>query len=313
MGRRSASLVDDIDKELASVNQETEETIGEIAKLRGDMLYYPLLLDATNTTMSHGVVKNVYEDLRERFGACGEQLMVAVRSAGGDIDAAYNLTTIFCRYGKDCLIVVVPRWAKSAATLLVCGGDEILMTPIAELGPLDLQITEFNPLDGRMEHFSPLHIKSTLDLISQQYADNKDKLADGLLNRLQFSLTLGAFTKSLDIGKEYVKKLLSRRMLQGDVEKAVAIAHKLVEGYADHNACITLEEAQEMGLNVNELTDDEVGYALKVERSQRRKTELIKEKKQKETEQKLRDLPPELVEELLNALRGQVSSIKEAA
>lgn len=307
MGKRSTGRTDDTDKELARVNKETEEAIGAIAKLRGDIPFFPLLLDATNTTMGHRVVDTVYENLRKRFGARGDHLMVVVASGGGNIDVAYNLAMLFRRYGKDRLIFVVPRWAKSAATLLVCGGDEILMTPIAELGPLDPQITEFNPLDGRMEHFSPLHIKSTLDLIAQQYADDKDKLADGLLNRLQFPLTLGAFTKSLDIGKEYAGKLLSTRMLKNDVDKVPMIADKLVEGYADHSACITLEEAQAIGLIASELTDDEIDHALNVERLQRRKRELINEKKRKETQQKLRDLPPELLDELLNTLRDQTS------
>jgi ClpP class serine protease len=38
------------------------------------------------------------------------------------------------------LVVVVPDQAKSAATLIALGADEILMGPASDLGPIDPQI-----------------------------------------------------------------------------------------------------------------------------------------------------------------------------
>ena len=107
---------------------------------------------------------------------------------------------MFRLFGSEKLTFIIPRWAKSAATLLVCGGDEILMTPVAELGPLDPQITVMNPLENRIEKFSPLHIESTLELIQVEFENGNSELANGLLQRLQFPLTLGRFKKSLELG-----------------------------------------------------------------------------------------------------------------
>jgi hypothetical protein len=91
-----------------------------------------------------------------------------------------------------------------------------------------------------------------LDLIAEQYKAGKTELADALIDKLQFPLTLGSFIKSLDIGREYLKRLLQSRMIPYDKEAVERIARELVEGYADHGACILCDEAQTLGLNVKQ-------------------------------------------------------------
>jgi hypothetical protein len=46
---------------------------------------------------------------------------------------------------------------------------KFFLTPVAELGPVDPQITMYNPLEERLEEFSPLDIDSTLDLIRDEF------------------------------------------------------------------------------------------------------------------------------------------------
>lgn len=41
-----------------------------------------------------------------------------------------------------------------------------------------------------------------------EFDRGNDKLANGLLQRLQFPLTLGGIKKSLEVGKEYLVRLL---------------------------------------------------------------------------------------------------------
>ena len=67
---------------------------------------------------------------------------IVLHTFGGDADAAYHIGRRLQRMvnEKHRLIFIVPRCAKSAGTLLVCSGDEVYMTPIAELGPVDAQI-----------------------------------------------------------------------------------------------------------------------------------------------------------------------------
>ncbi|MEW6717533.1 MAG: hypothetical protein AB1345_08525 [Chloroflexota bacterium] len=280
--------------ELTQINEQIESLIKKWIEVRDgipclSLLIDPRLIDAT-------LIDDVYDELRENFTEDDGRLDVIVHSGGGDIDAAYNLAQLLRRYGSKHLAFIVPRWAKSAATMLVCAGDKILMTPVAELGPLDPQITEMNPLEGRLERFSPLHIDSTLQLIRDEYSSGNAKLAEGLLQRLQFPLTLGKYRWAIKIGREYITKLLSSRMLKNKKDVVEDIAQNLTTGFADHAYCIGLEEAQKLGLAAEELTKEQTDIIWKLYRLAERRHELIKKKREEKTRKRLRDLPPEIRE-----------------
>ena len=173
-----------------------------------------------------------------------------------------------------------------------------MMTPVAELGPLDPQITQINTLEQRLERFSPLHVESTLELIRNEFAQGNNALAEGLLQRLQFPITLGSFKKSLEVGKQYAGKLLASRMLKDDADKASEIAIRLTEGYADHGFCINMDEAQALGLVVDELPANQLEIVWEIHKLARKKSALQDAKRKKEMEKKLKELPPELLEAL---------------
>ena len=279
---------------LTSIEKEIDNARKQLADIRNSECFPLLLGDAS---IRSTLVDRVYDELREAEYKC-KSLDVIIDSGGGDIDAAYNLALLFRRYGEEKLTFIIPRWAKSAATLLICAGDEILMTPVAELGPLDPQITEMNPLEQRVERFSPLHIESTLQLIRDEFKNGNSNLAEGLMQRLQFPLTLGSFKKSLDVGREYVEKLLSSRMLQGHGDKAKEIGKELTSGYADHSWCITIGEAQELGLNAHELEGDALDIVWNIHKLNREKEDLIRQEKQEKLKDQLKDIPPGLLDML---------------
>jgi hypothetical protein len=218
--------ISEAEKRISELEKQIEQKLNRLQEIKGGLLCFPFLgVDITNS-----LVDDVFEDLRTKYNECNGRLNVIVDSGGGNIDAAYNLAMLFRKYGADKLNFIVPRWAKSAATLLVCAGDSILMTPVAELGPLDPQITEFNPLERRLEQFSPLHIESTLDMIRQEYEKGNEKLADALMGRLQFPLTLGGFTKAHQIGAQYLIKLLKNAVFRrsSETERGCRAAYQRV-------------------------------------------------------------------------------------
>ena len=188
--------------EISEVEADITEAVNSLAATFDEpTVCYPLL--SVHEEITSATVDRVFDDLQEtaEIDQDESRLAVIVDSGGGNIDAAYNLACLFRRYGKRRLTYIVPRWAKSAATLLVCGGDSVMMTPVAELGPLDPQITELNPLEQRLERLSPLHIESTFALIRNEFEEGNKELAHELLQRLQFPITLGGFIKSLELGK----------------------------------------------------------------------------------------------------------------
>ena len=249
-------------------------------------------------------VDSVYDKLQDRFGfkPSDTELVIILESGGGDIDAAYNLANLLRKYGANGLKFIIPRWAKSAATLLACSGNEILMSPVAELGPLDPQITAMNPFEGRIEQFSPLHIESTLELIRNEYHNGHKELAEGLMQRLQYPLTLGSFKKSLELSKQYMEKLLTSGMLKDNPSEAAKVDERLTEGYADHGFCINIEEARTIGLAVNEIPEAYLSDAWKIHNLLHEKQRLEEERRREEMENRIGNLPPELRDILPNEL-----------
>ena len=281
-------------RSISSIENEIEDLCKKFAELRSSNCY-PLLIGSSK--IENALVDRVFDELRLLNNDC-KKLDVIVDSGGGDLDAAYNLALLFRRFGSESLTFVIPRWAKSAATLLICSGDEILMTPVAEIGPLDPQITAMNPLENRIEKFSPLHIESTLQLIRNEFESGHSKLAEGLLQRLQFPMTLGRFKKSLELGRDYLKKLLTSRMLQHDDTKAIDISERLTTGYADHSWSITINEAQELGLVAHNIDEEFLDIVWKIHKLNREKREKEKQENSKKIRQELKKIPPELLKNL---------------
>jgi ClpP class serine protease len=80
----------------------------------------------------------LFEELLCTVGA-EDELHILLSSPGGDGETAIRmLRAVHSRCRR--LVVVVPDQAKSAATLIALGADEILMGPASDLGPIDPQI-----------------------------------------------------------------------------------------------------------------------------------------------------------------------------
>jgi len=298
---RSEAEVKKIDKRLSQIDKEIISKIEEYSKKKKDTFCYPLL---GNTRITKDLVDDIFSELKDTFKQC-DKLDIIIDSGGGNIHAAYNLAMLLRKYSKKELNFIIPRWAKSAATLLVCGGDYIYMTPVAELGPLDPQIEVFSPLEDRLERFSPLDIESTLDLIRGEFKKGNEKLARGLISRLQFPLTLGSFKKSLDIGKQYLIKLLSTKMLSSSSskKKVEKIADNLTKGYASHEFCVNIDEAKAMGLKVKEIQNDYLDIIWEIHNLSREKKDLLDKKEEEKIKKIIKKLPPELTKKMPNILK----------
>ena len=250
-------------KEKISANIKNKEKIvsDKIKKLEElrERRCYPLLFDP-DTPIDSKLVGKIFYDLRKNFKDCDGTLDVLISSNGGEPDAAYNLAMLFRRCGSKDLNFIVPRMAKSAATILACASDKILMTPIAELGPLDVQTFRLEIKSDSVEPtvFSPMHVELTLDMIRKEYNEGNEALAKALLERIQSPILLSSFIKANEISEQYTTKLLNTRMLKDQKEKVSEISKQLTRGYAHHGFCINIEEARELGLVVEEIPDDQI-------------------------------------------------------
>jgi len=69
----------------------------------------------------------------------GKEIDIMVETPGGLAEVAEDIVRVI-RSKYDRVGMIVPGWAKSAGTIFVMAGDEILMGPASALGPIDPQI-----------------------------------------------------------------------------------------------------------------------------------------------------------------------------
>ena len=84
-------------------------------------------------------VRDLLPQLRDIDNRYAKKLSVLLESPGGSPEHTYRIALGLREYVDD-LEVLVPRWAKSAATLFCLAADSIHLGLHGELGPLDPQI-----------------------------------------------------------------------------------------------------------------------------------------------------------------------------
>jgi hypothetical protein len=100
-------------------------------------------------------------------GAAINEIDFILNSGGGDADAAYKIIRLLKRRFSK-VNIIVPIWAKSAATLLSLGADEIIMDEMAEFGPLDPQIPKEKEDSPDFDYETSLVDESALQLIEEK-------------------------------------------------------------------------------------------------------------------------------------------------
>lgn len=121
---------------------------------------YPVILEDGDADMLEEVLLNTDLD--------GKTLALVLNCPGGDGLAAERIVNL-CRAASDNrFIVIVPKMAKSAATMVCLGANQILMSPTSELGPIDPQIL-IRGSGGMPDTYQAAHeiIESYDDLIRQ--------------------------------------------------------------------------------------------------------------------------------------------------
>lgn len=82
----------------------------------------------------------IYSTLTQNNADKGKDILLMLLSTGGSVEAAYQISKLCKIYSKNKFVVSVPRQAKSAATLISIGADEIHMGLLGQLGPIDPQL-----------------------------------------------------------------------------------------------------------------------------------------------------------------------------
>lgn len=163
-----------------------------------------------------------------------KKLLLIIHSNGGSIEPAYLISKISKEIAGK-FIVVIPRKAKSAATLLALGADEIHMGPISQLGPIDPQV------GGR----PALGLGNALEYLARLVTKHP-KSSEVFAKYLSFELDLkqlGYFERISESAVQYAERLLIDKELP-DKLTANDVAKELTYSFKDHGFVIERKEAR---------------------------------------------------------------------
>lgn len=179
------------------------------------------------------------------------QLDLLIHSLGGDGLAAWRIiSAIRERLGeKGHLRALIPHNAFSAATLLALGCDEIIMHPLACLGPVDPQISVTKP--GGQQNFAYEDLLAFGDFIEEgmkvKGEQFKTVLFDHLMKEIQPTI-IGLGKRSSSQAEKMSVELLKMHMDDGN--KISAISAALNKSFYAHGHAVSRSQAKAIGLNI---------------------------------------------------------------
>lgn len=162
-------------------------------------------------------------------------LLLILFSRGGAAGSAYLIGKLCREYCNGNFSISVPRYAKSAATLICCGANEIHMGSLSELGPIDPQINGMPALG----------LKNAIDHIAQLVKENPSS-SEMFAKYLHLSvepISLGYNERVAESAMQYAEKLLLTHNTNLP-KPAKNIATDLVYKYKDHGFVIDKTEAE---------------------------------------------------------------------
>jgi hypothetical protein len=184
-------------------------------------------------------------------------LLLIISSPGGRVEPAYLISRC-CRKRSQRFIVCVPRAAKSAATLLCLGADEIHMGDVSELGPIDPQ------LDG----LPALGVKKSLEVLANLAAKEPGaaEMISNYLNRQLPISGLGYCERISESAVKYGERLLNPEGNPTYLAEAHKVAFDLVYEYTDHSFAIDADEAKRLLGNKIKVNTKEYEFANRAQR-----------------------------------------------
>jgi hypothetical protein len=188
---------------------------------------------------------------------------MVVLSPGGNGEAGFRIGHSFQQWAKQRLKsfrVIVPLYAKSAATILALGAGQIVMGLQSEIGPIDPQIPKYDELRRRWRYIPAMAIFDGLKLVSEYInkIPEMSRFFEEIVKTARISLDdLGVLERARESGKQYGESLLVGAMI-GDTRQARITVERLSDYYKYHGHPIDEFEAKEvLRLNIYHSANDE--------------------------------------------------------
>jgi len=216
-----------------------------------------------DANVSPDAVSIVDEDLQGIMevihGLSGPNLDLILHSPGGSLEAAEAIV-IYLRSKFDHIRVIVPQLAMSAATMIACAADCIVLGKHSFLGPIDPQFIINTPLGQRM-----VPAQAILEQFERAKTECQDpaKLGAWLPMLGQYGPDmLVQCEEASEMSKDLVQSWLESYMFKGDKQrkkKAAEISGWLANHghFKSHARHIPRSELEKKGLKVEQLEKDQ--------------------------------------------------------
>ena len=203
-----------------------------------------------------------------------DNVSLFITTSGGSPDSAFRIAAFMKQSYKGKFRLVVDWYCKSAGTLLAVGADELVISDIAELGPVDVQLKKPDEYQERTSGLTPFQALKALRELAYQdfmyyfletrrqglgYITTKTaaEVATGLVVGMYQPIygqidpmRVGEMTRAMTIGHHYGERLGEKNLKDG------ALA-KLISGYPSHSCVIDRAEAAQLFKAVRAPTDVE--------------------------------------------------------
>jgi hypothetical protein len=192
-------------------------------------------------------------------------ILLHLTTNGGLPDSAYRIgrcvQKMYPPPGR--VVLFVDSFCKSAGTLVALGADEIVMSEMAELGPLDVQVGKEDALAERTSGLTPtkaieilsvrafacledaflkLRFRSGLQITTRTALEIAASMTTGLFSPIFGQIDpmrLGEIERAMSIARDYGTRLARGNQKEESLER-------LIDGYSSHGFVIDKEEAAEL-------------------------------------------------------------------
>ena len=230
----------EIDDLIALIKTDNEDDIRkELSKYLSERIeewhcqdYHPVFLfdkyDSINKLHSDNIYKSISNLDNEK------DILLILLSGGGHIEPAYLISKTCKRLSKDKFVISIPRQAKSAATLISLGADELHMGLLSELGPIDPQFGGFPALGFT-------NALRRIASLSSEFPGSGDMFAKYLSAHLDLK-DLGYLERINESAAQYAERLLTGKSFPND-QTPEELADHFTNHYKDHGFVIDIDEA----------------------------------------------------------------------
>lgn len=227
----------------------------EIEKIRQRPLICYVTSNRTNAwgQMSSDVITEIAKQIN-CIDKQHRKVDILIVSNGGDPTVSWRIMSML-REKFENIGILLPFAAYSAATLLALGGDELLMHPFANLGPVDPQMyTKKQGTQDETLNFGSEDLRHYFEFIRKDVGiSDQEQLQKSfdLVCREVGAIPIGAAKRSAQLALTMGEKLL--RLHMQDESKAKAIAEEFNTSFYHHGYPLSKKEAISIGLPVKEL------------------------------------------------------------